>query len=405
MQHQRQVVHQTLAPKATGQEAASSTAAAPPELDGPALCAAFHNGNLDKLAAALATHPDAAFTFIHSGPADFSWDDLLALLSKKRDGLTTNQRQQLALFQRGIHRPDATPQLFKAVYGIDLDDKGASQRISSTESGIAFAQLASLPVGHAVAGEHYDRMETGAGNSSSFFGDTIKMGRYERTREVFGARSEEFTKRGIRSPVQLYAKTVRHEIGHAIDERLNADRSLAKRCGWTLYEHDAMDDWLSKIDAWTGADARPDFQECARTMLHEVFGQKLPGISTAFDGRIQALEATHTGFSAWLASTALGKAIEGSRNPTDFASRATVGGAMTWLSTNQQTAYVIDGTASAQIKSWGNGAASVTDKEWVAELYAEWYATPESPGSSKLAKGFPSEVQKFMRGPVAAYDG
>ena len=138
-------------------------------------------------------------------------------------------------------------------------------------------------------------------------------------------------------------------------------------------------------------------------MLAEVMGGKSPGVSKAFDGRIQALEEAQPGFADWLGATALGKVLDGSRNRKAFADRPTLGGGMTWLSTNLQSAYILDATASAQLTGWGNGAASVTDKEGVAELYAEWYATPDSPGSSQLAKAFPAEVQKFML--VAAYDG
>ena len=197
---------------------------------------------------------------------------------------------------------------------------------------------------------------------------------------------------------ELFAHGVRHEIGHAIDDSVGASTKLREELEW--HEVDA-EDWISR-QGGLGKDTPAEGYGAAAVEVTKAWAKaSAPADAKAFAKENCGNDVDDSeAFASWFASTILCTTLLASKDPLSVDKHKV--GNKGYFVGGDDSLQVIGSTALAHLKSWKNGKAAWAIKEYVAELYAEYYST-ETPGQSAGAKTFGPIQQRYLQA-VASFD-
>lgn len=304
-------------------------------------------------------------------------------------------RGELSKVYKGSGSFDRKKAIFSARFGVTITARNAGTTFSEAELDTIHDQAALLPPAHVEGLSTFEELKRGTGGTHG--GSVVTMGA-----QGAGAAGAE-----------SYSKTFRHEIGHAVDAKIGGpvETLRTSTAGWK--KHEDIDTVITELG---GLDKVP---EAHRTVVKDTFkkfttsnkgNQAAPG---KFEDMLKtAVEGANTG-DAKKAKAAWDEvnALWGKVPVMDVAKASYSGGYAHW---NYQNFVVHSGRAyfcghyygkvmsmptalHDDIKAWQNSSAAFSDKEWFAEVYAEWYRT-KTPGTGRT---FPDYVTSFMKDTVA----
>jgi hypothetical protein len=318
-------------------------------------------------------------------------------------------RAQLEAVYKGLGFEDKK-RLVEAQFNVSLSGKGSADYTESlstiggadfteAELDTLYAQAAKLPQGHVEGNPHFvELMRTqNAVAEGSHSGDKVNM-----DAEANAAR---------------YSQVFRHEVGHAVDDRIGgATQDLRlNQAGWKQYA--AVDEWIAALGGYGDIPAalQPTVRKAVQAYLGKgntfkaptaTFEETLwaqvwaahPGDTLAADGSdaatrdLQALRALYK--TNMLLCTCI--ASQGDTNYFRFAQWPAAGDRVFFISHYYARGYSLSVATHSHLKSWGDSSAAFSDKEWFAEIYAEWYKNGE--GGAHME--FPGFVTRFFQNVV-----
>lgn len=313
-----------------------------------------------------------------------------------RDGkpYSAIQRAQLQVIYRGSSLADKKS-LVEAQFSIRLAAQ-TPQEFTEAELDTLYNQARVLPPAHVENNPSFVRLvrSQGAGAEGTHGGDTITM--------------------DAQHDAARYAQVFRHEVGHAVDDRIGgpaADLRL-NQAGWKQYA--GVDEWIGAlggfggipaplqavvkraVQAYMGAGGTFDsptatFEE---TLEQAVMAANPTVRATAQDGS-DAVSQTLSTLRPLLATNTLLRACvasQGSCNYFRFQSWVNNGGKVFFINHYYGRGYSVSEATHNNLKAWGDVAAAFSDKEWFAEIYADWYQA----GKGGAHTAFPDFVTNFF---------
>jgi len=303
-------------------------------------------------------------------------------------------RGELSKVYKGSGSFDRKKAIFSARFGVTITAANAGTQFTEAELDTLHDQAALLPPAHVEGLSTFEELRRGAGGTHS--GSRVTMG--AQAAGTAGAAS--------------YSQTFRHEIGHAVDAKLGGpvETLRTSTAGWK--KHEDIDSVITELGGLASV------PEAHRTVVKETFvkfttsnrgNQQAPG---KFEDLLKmAVEAANTDAAKAKAAWAEVNGLWGKVTVMDVAKASYKSGYAHWNYKN----FVVHGgrayfcghyygkvmsmpsATHDDIKAWGNSSAAFSDKEWFAEVYAEWYRT-NPPGGGRT---FPDYVTTFMKDTVA----
>lgn len=174
---------------------------------------------------------------------------------------------------------------------------------------------------------------------------------------------------GIDESVDLVAYSVRHEIGHAMDQKhAGASKTLREAAGWK------------------SVDTAGFVKACEPKLTGEALDEAINALAPVFGGatapsakgqggadglnKYQQLEKTLESWSAAEKNATLTAALRASRIGKSMGRQAVQGG-FAQASFIVSSLAILDKDLYARLQTWNNPFAMVSSKEWVAEIYAQ----------------------------------
>ncbi|MCC6621562.1 MAG: hypothetical protein IT385_09935 [Deltaproteobacteria bacterium] len=324
-------------------------------------------------------------------PRDLLVDDEGWVLKSKLDAAKfTEPGERITTALRTVTNP--TTGLHEPAYKSEGGMLVLSRSFTDAELTVLFEQFLALPAGHREggSGKPYTALSAHFGSSAFMEGrKEIAMGRMEEGAEV------------------KYARTLRHEIGHALDFRDNPDAKMQADSGWTAYKN--VDDVVSALSPFSDKDD-PEFQAEAKRIVSVFFEGTRIAVGGTLDAELaqskkdlaakapdaDAKAKRQADFVAWWKANKLGKLAEGSRDQGKFGSRETIAGGIAAIIPQYKQVEAASASLTGKLTSWGNVSAAWSEREYAAESYAEWYGT-EKPGTSAPAKALPDGTQAWLK--------
>lgn len=218
---------------------------------------------------------------------------------------------------------------------------------------------------------------------------------------------------GAQNNAARYSQVFRHEVGHAVDDRLGSRSSNLRlnEAGW--HQYGTIDQWITALGGYGDIPAtlQPVVRRAAQaylgagntfdsptptfeaTLLAQVRAAH-PGVAQAPDGKDDVSKDLATLRNHYGTATLLKACIasQGRTNYWRFASWPEAGGKVFFINHYYAKPYSLSSATWTNLKSWNNSAAAFSDKEWFAEIYADWYQN----GIGGAHTAFPDYVTNFF---------
>jgi hypothetical protein len=317
--------------------------------------------------------------------------------------LTTGMRTFLKTIWDGVTSFPDKKNIFEAQFLVTISKTGkaavpasgstpAQPAVAATdftvgELDILYASCISLPPGNVEGNPNWRQLvhTTGAMAQGSFGDPAINMNSPLGTTKSF-------------------TKTFRHEVGHAVDARNPkvADLRL-NQAGWKEY---TVDGWIGAL-GWGTIDAavQPKVKAAVVSFLGKgkvwgpTGGTFLSHLTAAVSAdelkELQKIMTTNNLLAACVKS-------EGAYPWHNYQNRLVTSGAAWFINHYYPKYYSLAETTHNAIKGWGATAAAFSDKEWFAEVYADWFEN--GVGSPPAYAGHPGYVQTFMKNEVEKFN-
>ena len=338
--------------------------------------------------ALAATSPRAAIEALEAASKQTAFYEL----ARDTKPYTAADRTGLTAIYNGCGSLARKRWVFSARFSVTLT-ADAGQTLTEGQLDTLHAQAIALPPGHVERLSTFTELRRVAGGSS-YPGPAVNMSADSR-----GATA--------------YAKTFRHEIGHAVDAKLSAVADLRlNKAGWKKF-----DSTQAFIDEVGGLGVPATYATLVRGVFDSFTTvnrnrQEAPG---KFEVLLKKkVDESYTGDALTTAWTAINGCF-GTSVPMDVAKASYKDGYAHFNFANFKfhsgRAYFcghyygkvmsMKTETHEDVKAWNNTSAAFSDMEWFAEVYAEWYKT----GASNSGRTFPNFVQEFMRTHVDALGG
>jgi hypothetical protein len=218
-----------------------------------------------------------------------------------------------------------------------------------------------------------------------------------------------------------YAQVFRHEMGHAVDDKLGAPVTDLRihQAGWT--QHEGADAWIAALGGYGNipADLQPTVRGAVQAYLGKgnvftaptpTFEQTLiaqlqglhPGNEQCIEGKPNPVEDDLARLRPLYPTNFLLRvciASQGDNNYFRFAQWPGDGARVYFLNHYYAKPYSLSVATHNHLKQWGDSSAAFSDKEWFAEIYAAWY----DPAGNKPS--FPAFVTSFFENVVDKMGG
>lgn len=310
--------------------------------------------------------------------------------------LTAITRTQLNTLYHGVDLANKF-RVFEVRFRITITGTGATT-FTEAELNAMYDQAAVLPPAHVEGLSTFTQLRRVATGPATHSGTTVVMNQMpDATR---------------------YAGTFRHEIGHAIDAALGAvcTQLRTTQAGWTRYANiEAM------ITAAGGyGNLPPALQPVVRTALDNyrgpgrTFNSPTPTFEATLQAAVMAahpdvVQSTADGSDAVTTDMntlrglygsnlllRIGNMSQGTNNYWRFRNWPGDGAKHFFINHWYSAAFSVASTTFQDMVAWGNVKAAFSDKEWFAEVYAEWYR-------GGTHRTFPQFVTDFMNTHVVRF--
>jgi hypothetical protein len=197
---------------------------------------------------ALGTLHDAAAQARRGQSVDFDSDDFKTMLEHLPRGsqLTTTAKvdlRDLEKLAKSDRRSDVQEALFKIRFGVELDDEwGLNKKAAGIDT--LWALLNDLPDTNVEGNSHIHEIFLEPGNSGG----------------TYNPSSEDVNIAVDLTNADEFQNTVRHEIGHAVQKKLDAEKDglvckyLSRRFGWVSFPGTTAGatQWVDAMKGWSG---------------------------------------------------------------------------------------------------------------------------------------------------------
>ncbi|MFT5434956.1 MAG: hypothetical protein ACI9OJ_005672 [Myxococcota bacterium] len=297
---------------------------------------------------------------------------------------TRGQRAQLSKIYKGCGSFVRKKAVFSSRFGVTITGTGGTN-FTETDLDQMHEQAAALPPGHVEGMSTWTELSQRGGGSYSGADGRVNM--------------------GASGGAAAYQQTFRHEIGHALDHKTPAVAAFrTTQAGWVKYADTKS--FVTAVGGWNvPADYLPTVKTAFNTFLTTGTGQRAPD---TFENILSA--TVKTDFATAAEQTAAQTAIDAlyaTSHPMAAAKQSHGGGCAHWgyadyhvkgdkayfLNHYYKKILSIKSATHTDIKAWANSAAAFSDKEWFAEVYAEWYKT----GTANSGRTFAAYIQTFMK--------
>jgi Putative peptidoglycan binding domain len=272
-------------------------------------------------------------------------------------------------------------QLFAAQFSVTVE-KGGAQDFTEGELDNLYDQARVLPPSHVEGQANFVRLmrSTNALAEGTAGGGRITM---------------DAMKNAAR-----YSQVFRHEVGHTVDSTLGGecDKLRVTDAGWTQY---------ATPDAWIGAlggygdipkELQPKVHAAVAAYMGpgSTFNSPTPKFWDTLALHVSAEELKQLAKLAGNPLLGACTASQGNCNYFRFTGWPVLGGKAFFINHYYAKGYSIGGATFTNLKAWGNVAAAFSDKEWFAEVYADYYQN----GAGGAHTAFPDFVETFMKNKV-----
>jgi hypothetical protein len=382
---------------AAGAAPAAGAAAAAPAFDpAPLVTAVDGNDGAGALRIASGAPRDAIAALTTGAKLDAFYTAITAV------PLGPVSRRQLNTLYAGVDLANKL-RVFGVRFRVTVSGSGAT--FTETELDIIYNQAVLLPPTHAEGLANFQALRRVAAGPATHSGSRVDMNALP----TDGTAAEQAAE---------YSSTFRHEMGHAIDDAIGAPCATLRNttAGWTRY--DTTDALITAAGGYGTIPAA--LQPVVRTALDNYRG---PGSTfnaptSTFDATLQAAVmaahpevtatqsdgsdavsqdmATLNGLNTTNLLLKVGTGSQGNNNYWRYTAWPGDGAKHFFINHWYAAGFSIAKSTFDDLVAWGNVKAAFSDKEWFAEIYAEWY-------NGGAHRTFPAFVTTFMESHVARF--
>lgn len=310
--------------------------------------------------------------------------------------LTAVSRTQLNALYHGVDLPNKF-RTFEVRFRITVTGTGAAT-FSEGELDAVYDQATVLPAAHVEGLSTFTELRRTASGPSTHSGSAVVLNQMpDATR---------------------YAGTFRHEVGHAIDAALGSvcNDLRTTQAGWTRYANTqamiaaaggygtlapALQPVVLKaLDEYRGPGSTfsaptPTFEATLEAAVMAAHPEVVTSSADGTDAVSQDM-TTLRGLYGTNLLLRIGNMSQGDNNYWRFQNWPGDGAKHFFINHWYAAGFSISATTFQDLVAWGNVKAAFSDKEWFAEVYAEWY-------NGGTHRTFPAFVTTFMAAHVERF--